>query len=116
MTFIDDIAIPQVQFALNLTGKPVVFTREVSGEYDPDTGVSVTTTQFTTKCLIDDSRRAQGGSAEKVYDRTIFLPPSDSFTPDIGDKVNIDGRTWDVSDIKFHYSGEQVAIYECNVE
>lgn len=97
-------------------GKAVTVTIQYPGSYDPATrSTSPTTADVAVTGVVGAYDVRQFGDQIQQNDLPLFLPARDIARPQPGDMVTLDGVVMRVVDVRAHYSGAEVALYECQV-
>lgn len=100
----------------DIFGKAVEVTLSYPGSYDPATrSTSPTTVEQTVRGVLGAYRVDQFGDQIQQNDLPLFLPARDLERPRPGDLVTVDGKALRVIDVRSHYSGAEIALYECQV-
>ena len=99
-------------------GKNVTFTKTTAGTFDPVTGTTIGSTSTDTVVKIAPPAAVDvaevNGTSIQTGDLKVSVAALD-YTPDINQTVTIDGATYDVVSVSPVYSGELVALYDCQV-
>ncbi len=116
MTKLDDILVPAALKLITDLGKNVTVTAHAVAEFDLDEGVPIRSAdiEYTVKASppAPFSRKLAEGEAHKEGATQIFLAASGlQFTPDTGQKVDIDGESFTVVAVTRLYSGASIAAY-----
>jgi hypothetical protein len=99
-------------------GTTVTLIRRGAPSYNIQTGTSVeSVTEYAVKAVIEDykARELQEGLV-KVGDRKVLIASADlTFEPQPSDQIVFDGITHNIISIQQFYSGDQSAIFSCQV-
>ena len=81
---------------LSLFGQATQYRRTVTGEYDPVTGTTPTTTTLydVTAVAFDVDNKLIDGTLIRVGDKQVYSTPN--FKPEVGDEYPVDGVWWKV--------------------
>lgn len=119
-TALDTLIAAKVVSVLAKYGVDATFTIELARGYDPETGKStrIDTQTHTVKATPPAaySIREIDGERVRASDMRIYISGANvPFTLDIGQTVAISGQKWTVVAIGPVKSGDDVALYECQV-
>ena len=99
-------------------GKAITFTSITAGSYDPATGAATpTSAAVTIKAVVDDYSAGaifQAGGMILSGDKKFTIAASALTTkPKPGDTITLDSVVFALTRITETWSGEQIALYEC---
>lgn len=102
-------------------GKSVTLTSVTNGAYNPATGTSAKTTATSTvKAIVEDySLHSSGVGFQtgliKAGDKKVTIAALGITKPKPSDTVTIDAVVWNIVRVVETWSGEQIAVYECQL-
>lgn len=103
-------------------GKSVTLTSVTNGAYNPATGTSAKTTATSTvKAIVEDYSLHSSGvrfqtGLIKAGDKKVTIAALGIITkPKPSDTITIDTVAWNIVRVVETWSGEQIAVYECQL-
>lgn len=117
-TSLDNRFRPMAHNLIAKYGKTVTFTKTTAGTFDPVTGTTAGSTSTDTVVKVVPPAAVDvaevNGTSIQTGDMKVSVAAVD-YTPDINQTVTIDGATYDIISVSPVYSGELVALYDCQV-
>ena len=102
-------------------GKSVTLTSVTNGAYNPATGTSAKTTATSTvKAIVEDYNLHSSGvgfqtGLIKAGDKKVTIAALGITKPKPSDTITIDTVAWNIVRVVETWSGEQIAVYECQL-
>ena len=126
MTSLDTAIRPVASTVINQFGTTVEHKGGVFQKYDTTTGVvSKSTEAVSRKCIVEQSKGTRQGSSDNKIDsiagvknelKLIMASHGESFAPQVGHTIILNGKTYNVTDVVEQYSGDLVATYEVMIK
>jgi len=118
MTSLDTAIRPVASTVINQFGTTVEHKGGVFQKYDTTTGVvSKSTEAVSRKCIVEQSKGTRQGSSDNKNElKLIMASHGESFAPQVGHTIILNGKTYNVTDVVEQYSGDLVATYEVMIK